>query len=426
MLAIKIIDQLTESFSSVVPKTDGRVKISHLQFVVYIVFHFFGDNKQSSLEGMRRMVMEKTAITISKGAFWERLAGDRFKAILLSLVETLMANSIGMALSTTQMLQSLKVTGILLFDSSTITLNDAAKKHFPGTGNKSGIKWHLCFNLFSGKQEWFELSESRKHDSNYFPPFELLKSKLIIFDLGYFDYQLLIDLIAAEVFFLCRLKSNSVVFIKEIVIGLTEKAIGKSLLSACNFNECQGNILEAIVQTTTKNNTTLACRAIGFWNENEKRYHWYLSNLFVSAKIIYPLYRLRWQIELLFKACKNSLNANTITSANPNIIQTLLLTSIAAHLSSQSIYEIAVDALSQETSQEKFLAITFQRIAFVFVTLKDKFINCILNPIQHNIETLVKSIHHMKNELYDPNYRKRETSKARLYRLLMNSDFECA
>lgn len=403
------------------PKNDGRVKISNLQIIVHLVFIFSTDNKQSSIAGMLRAIKEKTGISINRGSFWERLAGNHLKNIMESLVAALMTNTIGAALSTTQMLQLLKVDGILILDSSTITLTDLAKKHFPGTGGKAGIKWHTCFDLFSGKSIWFELSESRKHDSNFFPPLELLKNKLIIFDLGYFEYQLMIDLQAIGAFFLCRLKSNSLVFIEEIVAGLDKNNIGKSLLSVCSSNEFKGKILEAIVKTTTKSNNIMCCRAIGFWNDKEKKYHWYLTNLPISAKIIYPLYRLRWQIELIFKACKNSLNANAIPSANPNIIKTLLLASIAAHLSSQTIHDVALNALSPEES----LAITFQRIAFVLVNLKDKFIDCILNPIQENVENLIKSILHMKNELFDPNYKKRETSRTRLYQLLMNPEDEC-
>jgi len=385
-----------------------------LQFVVHIVFNFFTDNKQYSIAGMRRTIKENTGISISRGAFWERLAGNRLKKIMESLVSLLMTRTIGAALATNQILELLKIAGILVFDSSTITLMDIAEKEFPGTKNKAGIKWHACFDLFSGQSVWFTLSASRKHDSNFFPPFELLKEKLIIFDLGYFDYQLMVNLQAMGAYFLCRLKSNSVVFIEEVVSGFEKYSLGKSLLSIDNSTTFKGNILEAKVKTTTKNNSIMRCRAIGFWNDTEKHYHWYLTNLVVDAKIIYPLYRLRWQIELIFKSCKNSLNANAIPSANPNIIQTLLLASIAAHLSSQTIHEIALNALSQEQS----CAITFQRVAFALVNLKNKFINCIVNPIQDNIEILINSIHQMINELYDPNYKKRETSKAKIHRIL--------
>jgi hypothetical protein len=333
-----------------------------------------------------------------------------------NLVAKLISESFGLALVNQEILQLLKITGIYIVDSSTITLKDLAEKNYPGTGSKAGIKWHLCLDLFSGRTAWFKLAESRKHDSNFFPPLELLKDKLVIFDLGYFEYQLMLDLQESGAYFLSRLKSDSIVFIEKIVLGFDKNTIEKSLLTVYNSNRFQGKILEAIVNKTLKNDKTLRCRAIGFWNPKEKFYHWYLTNLSVEAKLIYPLYRLRWQIELMFKACKNSLNLDAIPSANPNIIQTLILASIVAHLSTGTIYEIASKALSQR----KFLAITVQRLALVLVTLKDKFINCILNPIIENSEILFNSIFHLKDDLYDPNYRKRETSKARVFRLLTN------
>jgi hypothetical protein len=415
MPGAKIIENLTESFSSIVPKSDKRVNISHLQFVVFIVFHFLGDTKQSSLAGIRRFMMAETNTYISRGAFWERLAGNRFKKIMESLVEKLMSNTIGLALTASDILCLLKVTGILLIDSSIIRLSDEARRKFPGTRSKAGIKWHACFNLLSGQLKWFKLTASKVHDRKCFPDLDLIKGKLIIFDLGYFDYRLIFELMTAGAFFLCRLKSNSVVTIQEVISGLNRSCVGLSLLSSCNFNRFQGKMLEAVVEKESGKDI-LRCRAVGFWNPDEKRYHWYLTNLSVPAVVIYSLYRLRWQIELIFKSCKNSLNADAIPSADPNIIESLLLASIAAHLSSQSIHEFALNSLSQE----KGLAVSFQRTAHVFSVLKNKFINCILNPIQENVEIITRRILLMMGELYDPNYRKRETSKAEVYRILMN------
>ena len=367
----KKISQLTKLFSSIEPKKDGRVKINYLDFVVCIVFSFFTDNNQFSLSGLYREIIKKSGNRISRGSFWERLAGNPLKIIMESLVALLISNTVGQALTDYKILESLKIGGILILDSSTITLNDLAEKQFPGTKNKAGIKWHNCFDLLSGKTIWFKLSESRKHDSNFFPPLDLLKGKLIIFDLGYFEYQLMSNIQKAQAYFLCRLKTNSVVFIEKVVTGFEQSSLNKSLLSVVKSNSFKGEILEAIVKTPLKDGSFMSCRAIGFWNKSENYYHWYLTNLFVNAKLIYPLYRLRWQIELVFKACKNSLNANTITSANPNIIQTLLLGSIAAHLLTGTIYEVASNALSEE----KCLAITVQRLVFVLIQLKETMIN---------------------------------------------------
>jgi len=332
-----------------------------------------------------------------------------------SLVERLMSNTIGTALFTSDMLNLLKVLGILILDSSIITLTDGAKKNFPGTGGKAGIKWHACFDLFSGHLEWFKLTPSKVHDRKCFPDLKLLKGKLIIYDLGYFDYQLMLD-IMPDAFFLCRLKSNSVVTVVEGILGFDLSCVGKLLLpSSGDSTKFRGNILEAIIEKTVGKNI-LKCRSVGFWNPDEKCYHWYLTNLLVSAELIYSLYRLRWQIELIFKACKDSLNADGIPSSNQNIIASLLLGSIAAHLSSETIHDIALNALSQKQS----LAISFQRIAYVLSDLKDNFINYILNPIKENIDSLIAGIHLMIYDLYDPNYMTRRTSKTEVYMHLIS------
>lgn len=124
------IKKLTESFASAIPGVDGRVAISHLNFVVYIVFHFFGDNKQTSIAGMRRAMIKGVGTNISRGAFWERLAGNRLKNTMELLVETLMRNTIGIALINSNILQLLKISGILLLDSTTHNYLMTLKKNF--------------------------------------------------------------------------------------------------------------------------------------------------------------------------------------------------------------------------------------------------------------------------------------------------------
>ena len=49
--------------------------------------------------------------------------------------------------------------------------------------------------------EWFKLSPSSTHDSQCFPDIASLKNKLIIFDLGYFEYSLLLNIIDIGGFF---------------------------------------------------------------------------------------------------------------------------------------------------------------------------------------------------------------------------------
>ena len=134
--------------------------------------------------------------------------------------------------------------------------------------------------------------------------------------------------------------------IAEVVQGLSHTRVGQALLSL-DFSRKRGHMIE-VFTTKLYDGHLLRYRVIGFWNPVEKGYHWYITNLIAAAYLIYPLYRLRWQIEWIFKACKNSLNANQITSGDENIIESLLLASIAAHLSSHTLFEMGTAQVDED------------------------------------------------------------------------------
>ena len=134
----------------------------------------------------------------------------------------------------------------------------------------------------------------------------------------------------------------------------------------------------------------------------------------VAAILIYSLYRYEKQIELVFKACKQSLNANRLTSNNTNIIESLLLASIVAHLASHTILEVVIPFLSKAER----LAISVQRTAKVAVSIAGDFINFLVNGSLNYANILLDKILLFSDEIFDPNFRHRETSLARINRLM--------
>jgi len=123
-------------------------------------------------------------------------------------------------------------------------------------------------------------------------------------------------------------------------------------------------------------------------------------------------------IELIFKACKNSLNANQITSGDENIIESLLLASIAAHLSTQTLFQLGLE----EVEEDQKLAMSFQRIAQVAVALAPDFSRFLLNSAREHFDQLWDKIKLFANEMFDPNYKKRETSLMRIQRLVCEGE----
>jgi hypothetical protein len=119
-------------------------------------------------------------------------------------------------------------------------------------------------------------------------------------------------------------------------------------------------------------------------DRTEHHYHWYLTNLKVAPTVIYPLYRLKWQVELIFKGCKSSLNADRMTSRNPLIIQNLLLASLAGQLASAAILQFGRDRLPQD----RRLAVSFQRTAKIAALLARDFVRCFLAHTSQATEAL--------------------------------------
>jgi hypothetical protein len=398
-----ILEILKQTLKNAIPTHDRRTTLPHLEFVCGIIFCFIGDTKTSSIESIRRFMIYTFEVRISKGAFWERLSRKRFKNILQTILADLIKKMPSLTIIGEEILDKLKVSSILLIDSSSITLWDGAKKSYPGSRSYAGIKWHACFNLLSGKMEWFSTSASSAHDRKHFPDIDLLKGKLILFDLGYWDYGLFDAINRAQGFFLSRVKTNAVITINQVVKGIGRQLVGAKLCSD-HLKKRRRRIVEFIGKIGGSESSK-CYRVIGFWNTADKKYHWYVTNLQVPAIAIYSLYRIRWQIELIFKGCKRSLNLDEkVTSNNDNIIESLVLSTLIASFAIQSVFHEGAKKL---TAQEK-LSISFQRLSHIVVLLAQDFIHYLTSD--NSLEKLSHKIALFSSEIYEKNHGHRCTT----------------
>lgn len=150
----------------------------------------------------------------------------------------------------------------------------------------------------------------------------------------------------------------------------------------------------------------LEARVIGFWNPVDKRYHWYVTNLLVGTAVIYPLYRLRWQLELVFKACKSSLCLADMPSANENIIRSLILVALVGNLIAFAVGKYALIRFPQEQQR----AFSFQRAAMLLLHIGAPFLRFLIRDSKKALSDLMAKIKTLAGELFDPNFRNRETS----------------
>lgn len=225
--------------------------------------------------------------------------------------------------------------------------------------------------------------------------------------MGYWDFDLfdLIDLACG--FFLSRVKSNAVITISEVVKGIGKECVGEKLSSKHIKKRC-GKLIE-IIGKLGAGKDPKCYRVIGFWNATDKKYHWYVTNLKVSASVIYALYRIRWQIELIFKGCKRSLNLDEkLTSNNDNIIEALVLSSIIA---SFAIHLVFNEGGKWLTKQER-LSVSFQRLGYIVTLLSQDFINFL--TLNNHLEKLKSKIKLFSCEMFEKNQKHRPTTLQKL------------
>ncbi len=193
-------------FKGTLTSTDKRAKIQLLDFVTALVFSLTGDSKSFSLEGLRRKIAGHLDQKIPSSTFWDRISTKSLTKNLQNILGHMMGSLELPTLRGQTLLKALGVTSIQLIDSSSISLWDGLKEILPGTRTTAGVKWHAYFDLLTGMMTWFHLSSTSSSDRKHFPSVEDLKGKLIIFDLGYFDYVLMKMIDDAKGFFYPELK----------------------------------------------------------------------------------------------------------------------------------------------------------------------------------------------------------------------------
>jgi hypothetical protein len=297
---------------------------------------------------------------------------------------------------------------VFIYDASPIRLPASLSNLFPGNRSNhspASFKLSALYKMSVRGVQWLKLTDQKTHDSQILPDLQQLKGSLFLFDLGYFSHLFLHQLNQIGVWFVCRLKANSVPVITRVVKGVATRYIG------CPLNKkvkLRGAIVEVWAKLMLPGKGFIEVRLIGFRFPKTKQYRWYATNLtnaMLLAEWIYPIYRLRWQIELFFKSIKSILNADQITSGNENIALAIAYSSILSSLIASSL--IIEEALVFAHVELK--SITAQRLIMVFSLVAHNLAQCVILKQFPNI-ALQKKIHNLLHLLTCPNRKHRPTS----------------
>ena len=224
---------------------------------------------------------------------------------------------------------------IVIQDGSSFAVNDQLAKHYPGRFHArcpAAVELHVTMDLLEDRASKVTLTADTAAERPHLPPAHTLDGALVLADRGYFERGYLRAVGRAGGHYVVRGKAslNPVVRAAYGADGAPVRAMRGKKLQAVRIAK-KGLIDFDVVWG--QGEKAFAARLIASWNRSKGQVRFLVTNLprsRYSANAIGQVYRLRWQIELLFKEWKSYANLHAFNTRNPGIAEGLVWAAVGA------------------------------------------------------------------------------------------------
>jgi hypothetical protein len=226
---------------------------------------------------------------------------------------------------------------ILLQDGSSFALHDALARVFPGRFNAvkpAAVELHCTMDVLRDAPITVVLPPDTDCEQDYLPEPASLQGALFLADRGYLNLTYLRDVDRHRGCFVVRGKE-----------GLNPRIIDAYREDGTRLRSCQERDLQAILSKLPKrqrvelivewliDHQPWRLRMIVSWNKKTKAFVYLLTNLpkeRYDIDTVCLIYKLRWQVELLFKEWKSYANLHALDTTDAHIAEAVIWASLAA------------------------------------------------------------------------------------------------
>jgi Transposase DDE domain len=330
-----------------------------------------------TIPGIRKRINSQAAANLIKGVFEKS-----FHIIMAQMnrVITRQKNEIGLLNF---------FPNVYLQDSSESQLDEALKNDYMGSGGGNGngkgeasVKVDLIYEYKNKSLAALKITDRSQPDSVLGEDILKIikKGDLVIRDLGYSVVRIFKQIETIGAFFLSRLHGSLYVYLnitdtQEVSLGsFLEKRVKKSgVVDVMVYISKQMFQCRLIAYRAPPDVQKERCKA--YLKECKKRkrkpdneyikrlsFTIFITNVPVSiwsAWVVGTIYRLRWQVELIFKNWKSDLNFDSLAGTNVFRIQCLIYARLTAILMMFTVYscidKVALQMLEKEISIHKVI-----------------------------------------------------------------------
>ncbi|HLP68034.1 MAG TPA: IS4 family transposase [Rhizobium sp.] len=371
-------------------KSTGAVKrlrkVDPVDFFWTLVLGF-GVERDRTLAALRRRFILATGQDLEESAFQGRFTREWVKVLKRAAAQALEV-SFGPARALRGHLQVFK--DVLMSDATVIRLHQLLESAYPGCRTNSAraaAKVHLIMNVTGASKQAIRITAERRHENHVLRVGKWIESRLMLFDLGYYDFKLFARIDQHGGYFLSRLKSNAnptLTDIHRVDEALGGDALGMTLAEV--VERLKGDTLDAQVSLSfrkrvyngKKSKNTLSVRLVGRRNSATGEFHLYLTNVpphMLAPEDVQATYSLRWGVELLFKELKTHYRLEQMPSSRQEVVEALLYTAIISLAVGRRLLQRLRQAMPEHA--ERFKS---QRFAALMATVADLLLIIVRNP----------------------------------------------
>lgn len=317
-------------------------------FIESLLYNRFS-NKEISLNDIAADIYRRFNVDISKQGL-----DERFSSSSAEFAKQLLYKALTHFTASVKLEKSFKnFTTVKIKDSTSFDLPENLLDSYPGArggASRAGAHIQYEFDLKSGKTVDFEVTPGNINDyTNAWNTLDSIsKGDLIIRDLGYSSLRVLNEINSKEAYFISRVKTDANLYelkgdtYKLLDLNALEKRMKSNGINCYEKNVyigCRRYMPVRLIVTIVpddkiegrikKQRGKSKKRGSKIKNKSLKNIglNLFISNVtseYLSLDQVYCLYKIRWQIELIFKAWKSIGQFNKLNQAKPERILTML------------------------------------------------------------------------------------------------------
>ena len=319
-------------------------------FVWSVVLSRFG-NGRPAFEQARQWYRR-----LAGAELWPRPFQMRFKsAAAVRLFECAFENAVQTWRGKTRSRHPLarRFPDVVVIDSTVLQVSDELRSVFKGTRSAvASLKALLTISVFGLVPLHAKVAPGNLHDMKLFPKLEIFQvGTLLLFDKGFVAYERLAAITSASLHFLCPMRLNGNATIvdvrrapKHVRDALRCAPDGVRLRDVLPEDKRIGKAWDLDVVLTSGNvkgrrPVQTRCRLVIVPGPEQKQrpYLTTLSATEWAPRTLAETYRLRWQVELVFKELKQHLNLEALNSKDRYAVQVFTWASLIALAVSRTV-----------------------------------------------------------------------------------------